>query len=234
MSNHDRTTEDSGRSPIDAPPESRLHFEPHEHDPHQGDMTVLGVVLAAGSGSRYSGGGHKLVSEISGRAVIAWAVHHCLSARFDEVVVIEGAVPLAEVVPPEVSLVHNHDWHRGQSTSLQTAVHYAGLVGHGAVVVGLGDQPLIPPEAWRRVAASESPVAVAQFNHLTTPPVRLHADVWPLLPLSGDEGARQLIRSHPELVAEIPCPGSPIDVDTEADLMRLQRDPISHKLGELH
>jgi len=127
--------------------------------------------------------------------------------------------------------VHNHDWEDGQSRSLHVAVHYAELSGYDTLVIGLADQPFVPPEAWRRVAASDSPIAVARFDRQATPPVRLHEDVWGLLPLDGDEGARQLLRSRPELVREVPCPGSAVDVDTVVEFDQARRNQLTRELG---
>lgn len=201
---------------------------PVERSPFE---TSLAVVLAAGAGSRFTEDDHKLLAKVQGKPLVWWAVHHAITAGFDEVLVVEGAVELSGSVPTEASIVRNHDWEDGQSRSLHVAAHYAGQFGFEAMVVGLGDQPFVPPEAWRLIATSESPIAVADFGHHRTPPVRLHGDVWGLLPLDGDEGARQLIRSRPEMVVEIPCPGSSVDVDTPNDLDRVRMNSLRKELG---
>jgi len=192
--------------------------------------STAAVVLAAGEGSRFEGATHKLLAPLKGRAVVAWAVEAAMKAGFEEVIVVSGAVDLSDVIPAEVTLLQNHDWADGQSRSLQVAVRYAGLVGHDCVVVGLGDQPFVPASAWTAVAAASRPIATAEFGSETRPPVRLHADVWGLLPISGDEGARGLIRRRSELVERIPCDGSGADVDTADDLASLNRRSIPEGL----
>ncbi len=185
-------------------------------------MTTLAAVLAAGAGSRFEHPTHKLLADFRGRPLVAWAIQHALVAGLDEVVVVTGAVDLAAIVPPTVAVIANPRWSDGLATSVHAAVRHAEDRGHDAVVIGLGDQPLVAPSAWRDVADAPAspPIAVATFGGRRAPPARLPSSVWTLLPTTGDIGARDLISGRPELVREVPCDGEPVDVDTVEDLAR--------------
>jgi len=181
-------------------------------------MTTAAVLLAAGGGTRFRGEAHKLLTVLRGRPVYEHALAAAQAAGLDEVVVVVGAVPL--VLPAGVTVLRNDRWADGQATSVHTAVEHAAGAGHDAVVVGLADQPFIAPEAWRAVADADGPIVVATYDGRRGNPVRSHRDVWPLLAVDGDEGARTLMRSRPELVREVACPGDPADIDTVEDLQR--------------
>jgi len=200
-------------------------------------MTTAAVVLAAGGGTRFRAddGIHKLRAPFRGRPLVTWAVDNALAAGLDETIVVVGAVDLDDLLPAGITVIHNEQWADGLATSLAGALHHAtarrhdevrGRVrgrrpGHDSVVVGLGDQPMIPTEAWRLVAeAVTAPIAVATYDGQRRNPVRLAREVWPFLPLTGDEGARGLLRRRPDLVREVPCPGSSADIDTREDVVR--------------
>jgi molybdenum cofactor cytidylyltransferase len=185
-----------------------------------GAVTTLAVVLAAGSGARFDGPTHKLLAPLHGKPVVRWSVEHALEAGLDETAVVTGAVPLHAVLPAGVTEIHNTDWARGQASSLQAAVAYARERGHDVLVVGLGDVPGIPSEGWRLVADSGAELATAVVDGRRSPPVRVAASLWDELPTEGDEGARVLMRSRPELVVPVTCPGTPVDIDTAEDLVR--------------
>jgi nicotine blue oxidoreductase len=191
---------------------------------------VSAVLLAAGSGSRFGGG--KLLAPYRGRPLIESSLANLTEAPVGETLVVVGddAERLLPVVEPYgVRVVENPEWEEGQSTSVR-----AGLLALGpevgAAVVLLADQPLVGPEAvGRLVAAFEAGagVAVATYGGERRNPVLFSREVWPLLlrELTGDEGARNVLRRHPDLVREVPCDdvGDPADVDTPQDLRALER-----------
>ena len=184
---------------------------------------MAAVLLAAGAGSRYGPAGpadHKLLAPFRGRTVIWWAVRHALDAELAQTWVVTGAAPLTGALPEGVRLVPNPDWQEGQAGSLARAVGLARAEGIDAIVVGLGDQPMVPASAWAQVAASPGSIAVATYDGQRRNPVRLASSIWDLLPVTGDEGARSLIRRRPDLVREVPCQGQPVDIDTREDLQR--------------
>jgi nicotine blue oxidoreductase len=187
-------------------------------------MELAGAVLAAGEGRRFraSGGtGPKVLARVGGRRLVDLAVGAAQAGGVARLAVVAGAAPL-EPTAPDVTVLANERWADGIATSLAVALDWADALGADALIVGLADQPGVGPEAWRSVAAAPDDAAVAVATYPGGPghPVRLHRRVWPLLPRTGDEGARVLMRDRPELVHAVACAGDPADVDDLADLSR--------------
>ena len=184
--------------------------------------TTLGVLLAAGAGSRFTGTDHKLLAPLNGAPVVSYALSAMVSAGFEENIVVTGSVALTSVLGG-VTEVHNADWASGQRSSVLTAISYARTHGFASIVIGLADQPFISPEAWQAVAASESPIAIATYEGVRGNPVKLSSSVWDtFIDIDGDPdaGARTLIHLHPELVRQVACKGNSADIDTTEDLSK--------------
>jgi molybdenum cofactor cytidylyltransferase/nicotine blue oxidoreductase len=191
------------------------------------EVSVAAVILAAGAGTRFNRDdpdavpGAKLLARARGKPLIEWAIAPAVEAELDELVVVSGAVDLSGVVPQGATLLRNDDWSLGQATSLRVALDWCARQGHLSAVIGLGDLPGLSAEAWRTIAAARGgPMVFATYYAKRGHPVRLDAEIWSLLPISGDEGARSLASRRPELVTEVACEGTTADIDTQEDLRR--------------
>lgn len=194
-----------------------------EHGSQTPPTDNVAILLAAGAGSRFLGSEHKLLVTLpqsGGASIFEMSLQQVLGAGFAHIVVVTGAanIPPTKLAHPNVTVVHNNRWADGQSGSVVMGIHEAQRLKASAVVIGLADQPFVTAEAWRRVANATTPIAVATYFGRNGNPVRLHESIWPLLPNSGDSGARDLIRLRPELVSQVDCPGSAADIDTQEDL----------------
>lgn len=181
----------------------------------------VAALLAAGAGTRFKGSDHKLLATLRGRPVWEWALHSVQAAGFDHVIVVTGPAQLPW--PSHAVVRHNVEWATGHASSVQVAIQAARELGADAVTIGLADQPFVTTEAWTAVADApgEARIVIATYDGVPGPnPVRLHHEVWPLLPTGGDEGARGVIRAHPEWVYPVACIGSVADIDTLEDLER--------------
>jgi CTP:molybdopterin cytidylyltransferase MocA len=185
---------------------------------------VAGVLLAAGEGSRL--GRPKALVSIAGQSLADRGVALLRAGGAAPVVIVTGAVG-AE--PPGALAVHNPDWPSGMGSSL-TAGLTALPEDATAAVIALADQPLIGPEAVRRLIAAHTggvTVAVATYQGEPRNPVLIAREHWPeVIALSaGDVGARPFLRRHRDLITLIECgdTGSPDDIDTPEDLIRISR-----------
>lgn len=201
-------------------------------------MSVAGLVLAAGAGTRF--GGPKALVRWHGELLVDRAVRLLTEGGCSPVCTVLGAaageVRAAARLPRAVVA---DDWATGMGAALRAGL--AALADDPAVeacVVALVDQPLVGPEAVRRLCAawrSGVPAAVATYDGARRNPVLLARAVWPDVAAlaRGDEGARAWLRQA-RAVAGVPCDdtGSPDDVDTPADLTALldrTPDPLYHR-----
>ena len=152
-------------------------------------------MLAAGASTRYGGvKQHDLL-----RAVLA----ALRDTSVDEVVVVEGAHPLAIA---GTRIVECPDWERGPGASLRCGL--AALdTGIGRAVIVLADGPQLDPRAVDRLAAHDAPFAAASYDGTRDHPVALARSAFADIP---DEGLR--VR-EPVLVdcSDLQAPGD-IDV----------------------
>lgn len=194
-------------------------------------MTVAGLLLAAGGGSRF--GGPKALVRFGDELLVERGAHVLSEAGCDPVVVVlgAGADDVRRDARLSARLVDNPDWPEGIGSSLRAGL--AALDGAAdAAVVALADQPHVSAalvgrlvDAWHAGAVA----AVAAYDGHGRNPVLLDASIWAAVAerARGDTGARVWLREHPDSVVLVPCEdlGSESDIDTPDDLARLAGEP---------
>ena len=183
-------------------------------------MTIGGLILAAGEGRRF--GGTKQLADLHGRPLLEYALAAMTGISPRVVVLGHAADKIRRGVNMHgASVVECEDWDEGQAASLRAGL--AALPACDAVVVVLGDQPGITPEAISAVvaAAGDEDAVRAVYDGKPGHPVLLRR---PLLDraheLRGDAGFRDLLESATVREVEIGSLADPADIDTREELAR--------------
>ena len=196
------------------------------------ETTRTVIVLAAGSGSRFTAGSHKLAAPFGEQSVLATTLRHAIASHLHVVVV--TTAPFADlarssvaardvVVLPEVGTDGQPGLGMGRSISagVNARPHAAGWL------ILPGDMPLVQPATLQAVARQldHHPVAYAQYRGKRGHPVGFAAELYSdLVELSGDEGARRLVARYPAFAVELDDPGILVDIDTDGDLESARRN----------
>ncbi len=180
------------------------------------------MILAAGSGTRF-GSEHKLLASLSGRPLLEHAIRaQCQVPDLERVVVALGA-GAAELITRvqfgRAEPVVCSDWEAGQAASLRCGV--AALSGAEKVVVTLGDEPLITAEVVALFVDQPGGTRAVYHGRPGHPAVLGPQQLQALARLSGDRGARELLRGREIECSEL-CSGQ--DVDTPQDLEAIRHE----------
>jgi molybdenum cofactor cytidylyltransferase len=195
-------------------------------------MIVSAVVLAAGLSSRM-GGPHKLLLDVGGQPMLRRVVTAVLAVQPAEVVVVTGhraADIRAALDGLPVRFVDNPAFAEGQPGSVVAGVRALTAFCH-AVMIVLGDQPLLTPAALTRLieAYATAPegrsILVPSSGGARGNPVLFAARHIPEIQAGAMKvGCRRLIETYPDEVALIEMADAAFtqDCDTPEDYAALQ------------
>tara|TARA_Y100001960_G_scaffold327951_1_gene415576 strand:+ start:230 stop:1870 length:1641 start_codon:yes stop_codon:yes gene_type:complete len=183
---------------------------------------IAAIVLAAGQ-SRRTGKINKLMAEIDGIPMVVRILKEVEASSADPIIIVTGheAKRISQALESDsLTFVYNKDYANGLSTSLAAGVK--ALPEHiDGVIVCLGDMP--------RVKAAHIDKLIAAFNPLESRAIcvptytgkRGNPVLWgvqfveEMQNVVGDVGARHLIGSYSELVAEVPIDDDAVLVDVD-------------------
>ena len=187
------------------------------------------VVLAAGGSIRM--GQPKQLLPYRGVSLVRHAAMAALASRCRPVCIVlgNGADRLErEIADLPVVIAANRAWATGMASSIRTGLETVleAAPHSDAVVLMLCDQPLVTPELldglvheWRTTGRS---IVACDYGDGRGAPA-LFARSWfaELARLTGDIGAKAILRTHAAYMALVSFPGGAIDVDSPADYARL-------------
>jgi molybdenum cofactor cytidylyltransferase len=208
--------------------------QPREAPPPAADgRRVAAIVLAAGRSTRM-GGPNKVLAEIGGQPLVRIVAEQALASRAGPVIVVTGherAKVEAALAGLRVRLVHNPDYAAGLSTSLKAGLGALPSSADGAIVC-LGDMPSVTAALIDRLVDAFDPEHGSLVVVPTIEGKRGNPVVWSrrfvpdLMALEGDVGARHLIATYADVVAEVPVEDAAAltDVDTPDALLAVKAE----------
>jgi CTP:molybdopterin cytidylyltransferase MocA len=184
-------------------------------------MKVVAAVLAAGASQRF--GRPKQLALLYGTPLVRYAILATATCHIAERTVVLGAHAdeVARALDGSIVPLRNPLWSEGIASSIRAAVAWAHGRRAAALVLLLGDQPLVGArhvgrlvDAWREGA----PAVASVYADVLGVPALFDASLFAeLRTLTGDRGAAGILRSRVD-VARVPCPEASLDVDTSLDL----------------
>lgn len=194
-------------------------------------LLTAGIILAAGASTRL---GHpKQLLLIDGQPMLVRVIQAALQSELDHTVVVLGhqAAEIQKILKstldhPGLKLVVNRNYGAGMAGSLQTGLKQV-MQDYAAVMILLADHPFqetsIINRLLRRYNHSGKTICVPVHKGRRGHPVILNKRLYAaMMSLSGDIGAREIIRNHPEQLTQVELDSarSFIDIDSEDDLDR--------------
>lgn len=173
--------------------------------PAEAVPSVVGVVLAAGAGTRF--GGPKILAEQGRWADVAVAALD--TGGCDEVLVAMGAAVVEPPYPAAALMVP--DWADGLAATVRTVLAALADRSVAGIVLHVVDMPDVGARVVKRViaAAAARPERLARAVYRGRPghPVYIGADHFEALTgdLDGDVGAATYLRRRTEEVIEVEC-----------------------------
>jgi nicotine blue oxidoreductase len=180
----------------------------------------VGIILAAGSGSRM--GGPKATIEIAGQRLVDRAVSVFHDGGIKDVYVVLGAWQ-GEV--PDAQVLINPDWQTGMGSSLQVGLE-AILKNpeYSAVIISLVDLPGMTAAAIAEVADASHEIVIGTFDGKPGHPVKFARKYWREIMESatGDFGARNFLKERDDVFyISLDQLATGKDIDTPDDLAGL-------------
>lgn len=188
------------------------------------------LILAAGESRRM--GRPKQTLPVGDQTLLQTVISECLTTKIGPVFLVTGAYQQEvqeSIQPEEITTVHNSDWKEGMGRSLARGVEEIAQLSHiDNILLVLGDQYQLTADSLIKFIdsfhSSEKSIGISVFAGGSGPPA-IFSRHWfsQLMNLTGDEGARPLVKANQTEVLRISLPEAAADLDTPEDFERLSQ-----------
>ncbi len=190
----------------------------------QAPLSIL--IPAAGASERL--GQSKQLLQYEGSSLIQNAVNTANSINPREIIVVTGAdskAVSAAAQDSSVRWVHNPHWSAGMGGSIALGAASINPESWGLMIF-LCDQWRLQKQDLRDLArtwrSDPKRIVVAEAEGRYMPPVIFPSVCFnQLRALQGHQGARSLLKAHPELLTPVPMQNAAFDLDTQTHLDKL-------------
>ncbi len=177
--------------------------------PQVATRPLVAILLAAGEGRRM--GGPKALLRLEGETFLARAARLLARPGVARVIAVLGCqaerVLAHGGLPPEALPLVHADWRAGMLSSFLAGLDEAERLGAAAVLLHHVDHPATDPATVDRVIAAldaGATIAVPSFAGRRGRPAGFARGTFPALrACSPEQGARQVLREHPEWVTHV-------------------------------
>lgn len=190
------------------------------------------LVLAAGEGARF--GGRKQLALYQGKPLLRHVLEELTPLFGRDLYIVLGAYrdEIAPHAAPIAQVIEHQGWRHGLGSSIATGVKsLAQTADYDGVMLVLGDQIRIKRDAFSNMIEhfdGKHIVTSVYAGKKSVPAIFPASSFAELKCLTGDYGARKLLRSNDTNLISVPLPEAEIDIDTQADLNQLQHQIFNH------
>jgi molybdenum cofactor cytidylyltransferase len=187
------------------------------------------IILAAGSSSRF--GDTKQLLHFNGKTLLQHVIAEATATGAEPIVVVTGANAdrvSKEIKSEKVEIVFNKDWEQGMASGIVIGLKKAIALNNELekVIIAVCDQPFVSSSLFQQLVEKQNEsvkhiVASTYADTIGTPALFTKKYFDALMGLTGDQGAKILLKKYSDDLATVDFPDGHIDIDTQADYENL-------------
>jgi len=188
------------------------------------ERKIAVLIVAAGESKRL--GQAKQLVQKNGITLLENSLNEIVKSRVGDVFLVLGANSIliqSKIQLTDYQVIHNDFWQKGMGDSIACGMEALTKEhNYEGVIISVADQPFLTATILKKIndnISKKKMIIKSKYEEGSGPPVFFSSHYFEeMKQLSGDEGAKPLIKKYKEDVFSVKFPKGNIDIDTEEDL----------------